>query len=165
MIVLLPFPLWIAALILLDCGFIIFAIDDDDETWGTAATISVLVVLLVLQWRTPVKAFTYVYTHPLSAIVGVTAYFSIGACWSVVKWWFAEKARVRRAKRERGKDWRTARTQPATYKATVLVWIGYWPFSLVWTLINDPFKRLVRWIYDELLRVYQRITDHVWDTP
>jgi len=164
MIMLFPFPLWIVALILLDCGFIIFAIDDDDDTWGTGATLSVLVVLGVLQWFTSFKVFTYVKENPVQSALALGGYFVIGAVWSVIKWWFAEKARVREAKAEYGSRWREHKTSTARYKSTVLVWIGYWPFSLVWTLLNDPLKRLVHWIYDELLRVYQRITDHVWDS-
>jgi len=162
--ILVLFPWWIWALILVDCGFILYAIDDDDETWGTAATISVLLVLGVLQWLTPFKPYTFVYENPLPVAIGAGAYFFVGAGWSVVKWWFAEKARVRKAKQRYGEKWRGQKTEPATYKATVLVWIGYWPFSLVWTLLNDPFKRLVRWIYDELQRIYQRITDRVWES-
>jgi len=163
-VIIVLFPFWIWALILLDCVFILFAIDDDDEQWGTAATISVLIVLGVLQWFTEFKAFTYIYEHPLPVAIGAGVYFAIGAVWSVIKWWFAEKARVRRAKKENGAEWRKRKTEPKFFKSTMLVWIGYWPFSLIWTLINDPFKRLVHWIYDELTRVYQHITDRVWES-
>jgi hypothetical protein len=64
------------------------------------------------------------------------------------------------------KEWqetiRTRKTLPKLYKHRFLSWIGYWPWSLVWTLINDPLKRIVRRIYYELQGVYQRITDRVW---
>jgi hypothetical protein len=163
MFVLLLFPWWITVLILLDVCFILYAIDDDDETWGTAATISVLFVLGLLEWLTSFKPFTFIKDNPLPSLLLGIGYFIAGAVWSVVKWWFAEKARVRRAKRDHGEKYRNSKTQTVKYKSTVLVWIGYWPFSLVWTLLSDPFKRLVCWIYDELLHVYQRITDSAWN--
>lgn len=155
------FPWWIWVLIILDFCFICIW-TGDDEQWGTAATISVLFVLGLLQWLTPFKAFTYTYENPLPVALGAVAYFSVGAIWSVIKWWFAEKARVRRAKKDWGDTWRNRKTVAGAYRSTVLVWIGYWPFSLVWTLVSDPFRRMVHWIYDELNRVYQRITDSVW---
>jgi hypothetical protein len=163
MLILFPFPLWIMFVIVLDCCFILFAIDDDDETWGTGATISVLIVLGILQWFTDFKVFTYIKNNPARSALILASYFLIGALWSVVKWWFAEKKKVREAKAMYGEHWRSHKTVARAYKSTILVWIGYWPFSFIWTMLNDPFKRAINWIYNELQRVYQRITDHVWN--
>lgn len=116
---------------------------------------------------------TWIIAHPWQTLLRVSGYFLIGAGWSVVKWWFAETNRVRKAKEyfaagnARPDDtWESFRdrqkTHPHHYRGDFIEWIMFWPFSLVFTLLNDPVRRLCRRIYMELTRVYQRITDHVW---
>ncbi len=38
----------------------------------------------------------------------------------------------------------------------------YWQWSLVWTIIDDPVKRLFELIYRELRAVYQKIADNAY---
>lgn len=42
------------------------------------------------------------------------------------------------------------------YKRKFFTWVGYWPFSAFWTLINDPFKRFVDWAYHKMMASMQR---------
>ncbi len=44
-------------------------------------------------------------------------------------------------------------------KARILTWMVYWPWSMFWTLLNDPVKYMFKWIYQQLRAVYQRIAD------
>lgn len=32
-------------------------------------------------------------------------------------------------------------------KARITAWIGYWPWSLLWTLIDDPIRKMAEWLY------------------
>jgi len=43
-------------------------------------------------------------------------------------------------------------------KSRILTWMFYWPFSGIWTIINDPVRRAFQWIYKRLEGVYQKIT-------
>lgn len=43
-------------------------------------------------------------------------------------------------------------------KSRILTWMFYWPFSGIWTIINDPVRRAFQWIYRRLEGVYQKIT-------
>ena len=43
-------------------------------------------------------------------------------------------------------------------KAKIVSWIGYWPLSLIGTLLNDPFRRFFEWIYESVSGVYDKIT-------
>ena len=152
------------------------------------AVVGVFVLAAAVVWRVELFAlllaawvlvanfalFTYIRNHPWQIVMGLAAYFAIGAAWSVVNWWFAETSRARRARDEfkrrprvsialTWEEWSAnKRTSPANYQSDILWWISFWPFSVVWTLLNDPFRRLCRRIYDELQGVYQRITDSVW---
>jgi hypothetical protein len=37
--------------------------------------------------------------------------------------------------------------QPSDNVSSIFIWLMYWPFSLLWTLINDPVRRVGMFIY------------------
>lgn len=47
-------------------------------------------------------------------------------------------------------------------KRRIILWMGYWPFSMLWTVINDPVRKLFRQVYHSFEGVLQQITDRVW---
>lgn len=47
-------------------------------------------------------------------------------------------------------------------KERVMLWMVYWPWSAVWTVINDPIKRLFRAIFNMLQDTLQAISNRVW---
>lgn len=51
---------------------------------------------------------------------------------------------------------------PKAHKGLILTWMCYWPWSFVWTMINDPVKRLFRYIYSQIQSTLQRISDHAF---
>lgn len=46
-------------------------------------------------------------------------------------------------------------------KSRILFWIGFWPFSAIWTLINEPIKKIAHFIYNRLTGVLGWITETV----
>jgi hypothetical protein len=93
----------------------------------------------------------------------------------VLKWWFFETSRVRLAKESYHISFGDHATKPTLeeflakrksiprdYQPSIKSWILWWPFSALWTLLDDPIRRAVQRIYQELQTVYQRITDKVW---
>lgn len=47
-------------------------------------------------------------------------------------------------------------------KRRIVAWMAYWPFSVIGTLINDPIRRLFRFLFNSFKALYQRIADHVF---
>lgn len=47
-------------------------------------------------------------------------------------------------------------------KALITTWITHWPISLVWTLINDPIKKLINHIFDFIKSAFQSISDKMF---
>lgn len=45
------------------------------------------------------------------------------------------------------------------HKQRFFTWVAYWPFSALWTLINDPFRRIVNWAYTHLMVAMQKDAD------
>ena len=48
------------------------------------------------------------------------------------------------------------------YKAKILVWMTYWPWSFLWTFLNDLVKRVFNSIYLRIQRIYQAIANHAF---
>jgi hypothetical protein len=50
------------------------------------------------------------------------------------------------------------------HKSDILMWMTYWPFSSVWTLLNDPVRRAFRAIYRSLSTSLQSMSDRLFKT-
>ena len=48
------------------------------------------------------------------------------------------------------------------HKSRITTWMAFWPWSLVWTLINDPLRKLFEHIYQHIQRLYQSIADRLY---
>jgi hypothetical protein len=46
--------------------------------------------------------------------------------------------------------WEDLPLAPSNNKATILMWMGHWIPSMIWTLINDPVRKTFRYIYNRL---------------
>lgn len=44
-------------------------------------------------------------------------------------------------------------------KSRITGWMTYWPWSALWTLINDPVRRFYRWAYTQLHGLLQGMSD------
>ena len=48
------------------------------------------------------------------------------------------------------------------YKGKILSWMTYWPWSFVWTMLNDVIRRVWNAIYLRIQRIYQAIADNTF---
>lgn len=55
-------------------------------------------------------------------------------------------------------------TKPSASRNTgrILSWMTYWPLSGLWTLINDPIRRIFRWLYRRISTTLVRMADKVF---
>jgi len=56
-------------------------------------------------------------------------------------------------------DWSAKTPQVRQNKGRILTWMIYWPWSMAWTVINDPIKKLFKRIYRAVSGMLQRIAD------
>jgi hypothetical protein len=47
-------------------------------------------------------------------------------------------------------------------KASIIRWLTYWPWSMLWTLIDDPVKRFFNFLYEQIGAFMQAIADRVF---
>jgi hypothetical protein len=45
-------------------------------------------------------------------------------------------------------------------KSVIVSWIAYWPMSIAATLLNDPIRRLMSYIYDRISGIFQRMSNN-----
>lgn len=53
---------------------------------------------------------------------------------------------------------------PGKNKARITGWMLYWPWSAFWTLLNDPIKRLYRFIFQALTKMMTAMSEAVFGT-
>ena len=56
----------------------------------------------------------------------------------------------------------STRPSATNNKRRITAWMSFWPFSVVGTVINDPIRRLFKFLFDTFKGLYQRIADHVF---
>lgn len=47
-------------------------------------------------------------------------------------------------------------------KSRIMTWMMYWPWSLTWTIISDPVKRMFKAMFRWLLTVYEGIANRMY---
>jgi hypothetical protein len=101
-------------------------------------------------------------TGVILSYVGI--YISIGIVWSFVKWYFFLLKKRDRLKEllVYSPDMRISIPSAAEYKGRIISWMTYWPFSGVWTIINDPIKRLFKYIYGRFNNLYQAMSNNMF---
>jgi hypothetical protein len=50
--------------------------------------------------------------------------------------------------------------QVRSHKMEIYVWIAYWPWSFVWTIVNDPVRKIFNKIYNAIHGWLQSISNH-----
>ena len=54
----------------------------------------------------------------------------------------------------------------AENKLRITGWITYWPWSALWTIIDEPVRKSVKYVWDRLASTYQRMSDKAFaDVP
>ena len=151
------------------------------------ATLTLLATLLVLQFFGNIKVFSYMFEHPFWSAVWTKAYLGAGVAWALGKWYLYAKAEKRKYDKsksaylkarkidgdiltvEQKMAWKEHALQHLgredvvpqfdRHEARFLMWMMHWPWSFVWTLIDDPIKRLFKEIYYQLKKTGQAIAN------
>ena len=168
--------LYFTVLVFVSAGLLIWAVESTALGW---ATILLTAVLVALHFFSDVDPLMYALKNPLVALACFGAYFVVGAVWSIVKWYFHvlgyrdryEEYRARWLKDHGAEDFSNPALladfkksksfympEASNNKKRIFTWIAYWPFSALWTVVNDPLKRLVYWIYARLGVLFNKIT-------
>jgi hypothetical protein len=155
--------MWFWILLVVAMGAVFAFIDHED---GIGATGTLVLFLLLLHRFGDISAFSFVSSHPYRILGWASAYFVLGTLWSFAKWWFHCRAQrdLYNEKKKQGNSYGVpSKPNAAESKDTILRWMTFWPWSMIWTLINDPIKKAFREIFRRLQARFQAIADKAWD--
>lgn len=177
--------LWFWVLVALVVVIEFFMVEYENPTAATFTLIGAFVLLAIFG---DFNLWHAVRSNPVEAGIAGASYFLLGAVWSVGKWWFYVKDlysqyQEARAKfmQDHGKNanelmgdtlkdmWKKSyssmhlsKPKIREHKGRIMVWMTYWPWSMVWTVVNDPVKKIFAAIFKELQGLYQKIADSVY---
>ena len=164
----------------------IFFVETESPFWATGFAI---LVAVFMQLFSPIPIISLAIEHPFHTLAYFVGYLAAGTAWGIGKWWFYlgnVKTKYNRAVKlynaSTTKDWKnfndfiieeglntyeldseTYRPLIAKNKRRFMIWMVYWPFSMVWTLLNDPIRKIFNWIYDRLAGMLQGMSDKMFN--
>lgn len=158
--------------------FVICCVLTETEHWRWT-TLVVIASCIAVQFLDVVNLWGHVRERTLATALTVLGYLALGVVWSFVKWlsFLLAFRRARRRARETPPrpgyhdSWHlgTYRGQllgkvpkAADNKGRIVVWVSYWPFSLLGTLVSDPLHLFVRYLFECLSSSYQRVADYIF---
>lgn len=149
-----------------------------------AATVIVVGSIIAFHFAGGEKLFGWVKSNPLLLAEYVGGYLVLGVVYGVFKWWrFARNNRHKylEAKAEffaeggKKPDWQRWKDsghyndikfvfepKARKHKNLILMWMTYWPWSFVWTLINDPVRKFFRAAYYRLAERLESISKNAF---
>jgi len=141
-----------------------------DTGGGTKATMTIFAFLTLYFFfgskEQFVQALYYIKDNPGTIILMLTSYVAIGVIWSIVKWYFyLQGFKMYYTKRNgSGKNGISLKTIPkgADNKNRIITWMSYWPFSMIWTMINEPVRKIFRYIYSKIEGIYDKMAKSVF---
>lgn len=156
--------LWFWILLIVASIFIISYSELSDS--NSTGFIVLAVTLILLYFGGNAATFksigNYMVTNPNEVLLWVLGYFIAGTLWSFVKWYFyliEQKERI--INREHSFQYYKERFEVKENKERILNWMIYWPLSGLWTLINQPVRKLFKAIFHRIEGTYQKMSDNI----
>lgn len=178
MIIFFGFGLWFWGLIALELILLLWFVEQE---WALASIISVAVFAGLLWWLADIPIWKWIHDNPGTFIKYCMYYILIGLCWSVIKYYFILK-KIQKFVKEARNHWekkidvlsteyKTFRdylnskassyddTKNHSFKSStkkLVFWAMFWIPSMIWTVIDDPIRKLFRWlIFDIFIGIYR----------
>ncbi len=139
--------------------------------WFGCTTITILVSVSLIQFLHLFNIWIYVKDHVLQTTIYSIAYIAIGVVWSFAKWFFfLINSRDRDREFVKKNLDNTAHIRPpvinipqaADNKGKIIAWASYWPFSFIGTILNDPFRKLFNFIFNQFKNLYQQMANSIY---
>jgi len=152
--------LLIAAIIVIILIFAILeqSLRSSKNNGGGVGVTALLIIFIALYFWKHEGSFTrtchFFTEHPLKVVLYSIAYISIGVVVSMVKWLIF----LRDTREDNNGTWGYGGRPTAKKNSNrIITWMAYWPFALAWTLIDEPFIKLFRYLHKNLSGLYDKM--------
>ena len=112
------------------------------------------------------KFIEWIAMNPTDFLIWIVLYFVAGTIYCVFKWYafLLNERDYFRKHGARDESWRKKEYPPkvSVHRTDLIAWIIYWPFSLLWTLVNDPIRRIATAIYRQIEGLLQAMSNNVF---
>lgn len=110
---------------------------------------------------------SYFVDNPSAILWSFGAYIGLGLIWAFIKWYFFLHKRVNRAlensKYETVYEYTTVKIPTAgENKWRIMSWMMYWPFSAIWTAIDQPIKNAFNYIFIKFEGLFNAISKYMY---
>jgi hypothetical protein len=136
---------------------------EDSNSWHWSILLGLPVLLYFTGCKNEILSLlSYVQENPVTIILGFVGYLFLGTIWSVVKW-YLYLTNIREYYRLYPYNFNSNKSKfnAKENKERIVNWMMYWPFSGLWTLINDPIKKSFQRIFTGLENRFQKISDDI----
>jgi len=164
---------------------------------GLFATLSLLASLLLLHILGDTNVLGFANHNPLLLVFGFIGYFATGTLWSIARWWLFVRYLRQRYDETRADfchqhdidgsipdslqaAWQEQLQGPTNrrrmieipprvrqHRGRIMMWMAYWPWSVVWTILHDPvrkaFKIILHHIHDYLQEISNKAFQGIED--
>jgi len=130
----------------------------ENEKWGWS-TLVALLTAGVLYYFLPSSVLGV--PSFWSVVIYVVGYVAVGVAWSFFKWTLyvlkAKETYFRMGGKTKAniEDYIPVARQN---RSNIVGWMAFWPWSALWTIIDDPIKRMYRAMARSLERVFDNIS-------
>lgn len=141
----------------------VIAITEQEESnsWHWSILIGLPILLYFTGCKNEILSLIhYVQENPITIVLGFLGYLFLGTIWSIIKWWLY-LTNLRDYYRNYTYSYDKAKFSAKQNKERIMNWMMYWPFSGLWTLINDPIKKSFQRIFKGLENRFQKISDNI----
>ncbi len=159
---------WFWALLTTTVILLTYFVNSNDENDGKfATTILILATGLFFFLGNRELFFTimdFIKNEPLTFLGYVAAYLTIGAVWSIIKWYYFLLDYKKQYLVDKVRYSTVKLTIPVAkkYKADIIMWMSYWTVSLLWTLTHQWVTKIWSTIYSKLESTFNKISSHVF---
>ena len=131
--------------------------------WASLVFIAALVLFIGGNRKFFEDLLYLMITYPGISICIAAGYFVAGTVWSIFKWFFY----LRTVKEKYESPYRNINDFYISHYSVrnnfsrIINWMIFWPFSLVWTIINDPVRKIFKTILSSLEGVYDSMAQRI----
>lgn len=141
--------------------YLTYKTDEEDADDISATWIVSIISLALLYFLGNANDFNelgkWILANPVLSILTLVAYLLIGVVWSLFKWTFYVKSLKRKHIKSSESKFYAPKVEVEYNRTRILGWMMYWPLSSVWTIINDPIKRVFTEILEKTTGLYDKI--------